>query len=160
LLDRAIAPFSPIEEPKMMSFSRRALFAAAFALAGVAAANADEVSYTAKLDGPSETPPTDSKGTGTVNAKFDTATKKLSWTVEYSGLSGPAIAAHFHGPAPVGKPAGILVPLTGSLESPISGSATLTAEQAKALTDGMMYFNVHTAAHKPGELRGQLMTGM
>ena len=44
--------------------------------------------------------------------------------------------AHFHGPAPVGKPAGVMVPITGSLDSPIKGSAKLTDEQAKALTDG------------------------
>ena len=53
-----------------------------------------------------------------------------------------------------------MVPITGSLDSPIKGSAKLTDEQAKALTDGMMYFNVHTAAHKGGEIRGQLMMGM
>jgi hypothetical protein len=142
-----------------MYLSRRALFAAVVVLASTAA-YADEVSYTAKLDGPSETPPTDSKGVGTVQAKFDTASKKLSWTIDYSGLTGPAIAAHFHGPAPVGKPAPIMVPLSGSLASPISGSATLTADQAKALDDGMMYFNIHTAAHKPGEIRGQMTKGM
>ena len=53
-----------------------------------------------------------------------------------------------------------MVPLSGSLASPISGSATLTADQAKALDDGMMYFNIHTAAHKPGEIRGQMTKGM
>ncbi len=143
----------------MLSTSRGALAAAAF-LIGLAAAQADEMKYSAKMDGPSETPPTDSKGTGTVDAKFDTATKTLSWTVTYSGLTGPAIMAHFHGPAPVGKPAAVMVPITGALASPITGSAKLTDEQAKALTDGMMYFNVHTAAHKPGEIRGQLMMGM
>ena len=68
--------------------------------------------------------------------------------------------AHFHGPAPVGKPAPIEVPLTGSLDSPISGTATLTDGQAKDLMDGMMYFNIHTAANKPGEIRGQMEKAM
>ncbi|MGO9757866.1 MAG: CHRD domain-containing protein [Roseiarcus sp.] len=38
----------------------------------------------------------------------------------------------------------------------MKGSATLTDFQAKDLIDGVMYFNIHTAEHKPGEIRGQL----
>lgn len=144
----------------MLTISRRAAFAAAFALAGVAAAYADEVKYTAKLDAAAETPPNDSKGMGMVDASFDTATKVLTWTVTYSGLTGPAMGAHFHGPAPAGKAAGVLVPLKSELASPIKGSATLTDDQAKALNEGMIYFNLHTAANKDGEIRGQLMIGM
>ena len=144
----------------MQTLTRRAALTAAFVLAGLTAAYADEVKYTAKLDGASETPPNNSMGTGAVEAQFDTSTKTLNWTITYSGLSGPAIAAHFHGPAPVGKTAPPMVPITGALASPIKGSAKLTGAQATALTDGMMYFNIHTAAHKPGEIRGQLMKGM
>ena len=144
----------------MQVISRRAALAAAFVLAGLTTAYANEVKYSAKLDGASETPPNASKATGMVAAQFDTANKTLAWTITYSGLSGPAIAAHFHGPAPVGKPAPVMVPITGALVSPIKGSAKLTEPEAKALTDGMMYFNIHTAAHKPGEIRGQLMMGM
>jgi hypothetical protein len=144
----------------MSNFTRRAAFVAVFALAGLASAGAQDVGYTAKLDGPSETPPNTTKGMGDVQAQYDPASKKLTWTINYSGLTGPATAAHFHGPAPVGKAAGVMVPITGSLDSPIKGSATLTDEQAKALTGGMMYFNIHTAEHKPGEIRGQMMKGM
>ena len=42
-------------------------------------------------------------------------------------------------------------------ESPFKGTATLTDVQAKAFADGMVYFNIHTAEHKPGEIRGQMM---
>ena len=107
-----------------------------------------------------ETPPTTSTGTGALTATYDTDTKKLEWTVTYSGLTGPAIAAHFHGPAPAGKPAPIEVPLKAPLDSPMKGSATLTDAQAKDLMDGMMYFNIHTAANKPGEIRGQMEKAM
>ena len=140
-----------------MSILLRAALAATLLCA--APAFADEVKYSAKLDGASETPPNTSKGSGEVDAQYDAATKTLSWTATYSGLSGPATAAHFHEPAPAGKAAGFMVPVTGELASPIKGSAKLTDEQAKALTGGMMYFNVHTAEHKAGEIRGQLMTG-
>ena len=144
----------------MQVLSRRAALAAAYMLAGLTAAHAELVKYSAKLDGAAETPANDSKGTGEVEAQFDTSTKTLTWTIAYSGLSGPATAAHFHGPAPVGKSAPPMVPLKGALASPIKGSAKLTDAEAKALADGMMYLNIHTAAHKGGEIRGQLMMGM
>jgi hypothetical protein len=144
----------------MLIFSRRAAFAAVLTLAGLSAAYGDEVKYTAKLDAASETPANDSKGMGMVDAHFDTATKVLTWTATYSGLTGPATMAHFHGPAPAGKAAGVLVPIKSDLASPMKGSATLTDDQAKALSEGMIYLNIHTAANKAGEIRGQLMTGM
>ena len=136
-----------------------ALFAAA-QMAAIVAPRAEMIHYKATLTGAAETPPTDSKGAGTLAATFDTASKKLEWTVDYSGLTGPAIAAHFHGPAPVGKAAPIEVPLKAPLDSPMKGSATLTDAQAKDLMDGNMYFNIHTAEHKPGEIRGQMEKAM
>ena len=36
----------------------------------------------------------------------------------------------------------------------------LTDAEAKDLMDGMMYFNIHTAANKPGEIRGQMEKAM
>jgi CHRD domain len=136
-----------------------ALFAAAH-LAAIVAPKAETIHYKATLTDTAETPPTDSKGTGTLAATFDTDTKKLEWTVDYSGLTGPAIAAHFHGPAPVGKPGPIEVPLKPPLDSPMKGSAILTDSEAKDLTGGMMYFNIHTAEHKPGEIREQMEKAM
>jgi hypothetical protein len=97
-----------------------------------------------------------SKGHGTLTATLDTTSNKLTYHVTYSGLSGPATAAHFHGPADPGANAGPQVPVTGSVASPISGKATITAEQAKDLLDGKWYFNVHTAANPGGEIRGQV----
>ena len=120
---------------------------------------AETVKMSAMLDGRQEVPPNDSSGTGMVEATFDTDTKMLDWTVEYSDLSGPATAAHFHGPAGPGENAPPMVPVSGELASPIKGSATLTDEQAAALTEGKVYFNLHTAAHKDGEIRGQLEKG-
>jgi hypothetical protein len=139
---------------------RSYLAIAALAVFAVSPALADMTHYKADLTGAAETPPDDSKGTGKVDATYDSGTKMLNWTIVYSGLTGPASAAHFHGPAPAGKPAGVEVPLTGSLASPIKGSATLTDAQAKDLMNGMMYFNIHTAEYKGGELRGQMEKGM
>jgi len=67
-----------------------------------------------------------------------------------------ATAAYFHGPADADKTADIAVPITGDLKSPVKGSATLTDAQAADLLAGRYYLNIHTAAHRPGEVRGQV----
>ena len=36
----------------------------------------------------------------------------------------------------------------------------LTDEQAKDFVDGKVYFNIHTAANKGGEIRGQVAPAM
>ena len=94
-----------------------------------------------------------SSGKGTATASLDSNTKTLTWTVDYSGLSGPATAAHIHGPADPGANAGIVVPFSGNLASPIKGSATLTDAQIAQLEAGKWYVNIHTEANKPGEIR-------
>jgi hypothetical protein len=119
------------------------------------AAFADTVSYKADLNGSQEVPPVAGGGTGGAELTYDTAGKKLSWKVTFSGLTGPATAAHFHGPAEVGKNAGVAVPIPGTA-SPLEGSATLTDAQAADLTAGNWYVNIHTAANKSGEIRGQV----
>jgi hypothetical protein len=123
-----------------------------------AGASAETVAYKAELKGSQEVPATDSKGTGTAAVTYDTATKLLAWKVTYSGLSGPATAAHIHGPAEAGKNAGVTIGFPKT-ESPIEGSATLTDAQAADLAAGKLYINVHTAANKGGEIRGQLTAG-
>ena len=128
-------------------------FAAAFAFTG--SAFADKMKAT--LDGKAEVPPNTSAATGTADIDYDPASKKLSWKVTYSGLSGPATAAHFHGPAEAGKNGGVAVAIPNAASSPVEGSATLTDAQAADLTSGKYYVNVHTAANPGGEIRGQVM---
>ncbi len=122
------------------------------------AAFADTVNLKADLEPSSEVPPNTSKGHGALKATFDTSTRALKWTVDYSGLTGPATAAHFHGPAPVGQNAGPVIPIpTDKLASPIEGEQTLSEAQATELMNGKWYFNVHTAKNKGGEIRGQVL---
>ncbi|MDI3471498.1 MAG: hypothetical protein OJF62_003561 [Pseudolabrys sp.] len=141
-----------------MTFFRT--FAITLACASVVAlampAMAEVVNFKADLKASSEVPPTNSKGTGTVTATYDTSSKKLTWKGSYSGLTGPATAAHFHGPAAVGKNAGVAIPISPNA-SPFEGSATLTDKQAQELMAGEWYVNVHTAANKAGEIRGQMV---
>jgi hypothetical protein len=130
--------------------------AAVAALLAIASPSfADTMKFKADLKGSSEVPPNQSAGTGSVTATYDTGTKVLTWDGSYAGLSGPATAAHFHGPAEAGKNAGVAVPIAPAT-SPLHGTATLTDTQAADLMAGHWYVNVHTEANKGGEIRGQL----
>ena len=135
---------------------RLAVSTLAVALASTVPALAESVVFKAALNGASEVPPNDSTGTGAVEATLDTSAKTLGWTITYSGISGDATAAHFHGPAAEGANAGPVVPIEGTLASPIKGTSTLSDDQIKDLQAGMWYFNVHSAKFPDGEIRGQL----
>ena len=126
------------------------------ALLITAPASAETVNLKASLTASESVPANNSKGTGSLQATYDTANKQLTYTVNYSGLTGNATAAHFHGPADPGKTAGVVVPVQGNVASPIKGTATLTDSQAADLLAGKWYFNIHTEANKPGEIRGQV----
>ena len=140
----------------MVRFAATALGVSFLGLAfAIAPASADMLKYKADLSGPGEVPPTDSKGKGAIEATYDTATKTLIWSGTYVDLTGPEAAAHFHGPAASGANAPPMVTVDAAA-SPFKGSAVLTDAQAKAFADGMIYFNIHTAKNKGGEIRGQL----
>jgi hypothetical protein len=121
-----------------------------------AAAGAETITYHATLSGAAEVPPNKTAGTGTVTATIDTDVKMLSYTVQYAGLSGPVTAGHFHGPAGVGKNAGILIPIMAPLASPINGMAKLSDAEIADFRAGNVYVNIHTKEHPDGEIRGQL----
>ncbi|WP_378950093.1 CHRD domain-containing protein [Mesorhizobium sp. ANAO-SY3R2] len=114
---------------------------------------AETMKFKADLKAASEVPPTDSKATGTADVTVDTATKKLSWKVNAGGLTGDATAAHFHGPAAVGKNAPPMVDISSSVAS---GSADITDQQLADLQAGKWYLNIHTQKFPDGEIRGQV----
>ena len=117
---------------------------------------AETIALKATLKGSNEVAPNDSAASGSAAATFDTETRKLAWVVTYSGLTGPAIGAHIHGPGQSGKNAGILVPFK-FVNSPTKGSHIVSISQAKDLLAGLWYVNIHTGRHPGGELRGQLL---
>ena len=135
---------------------RRLLFAAAVLAFAVGAAHAETLRFRATLNGASEVPPNTSPATGTATATLDTVSKVFTYNATYTGLTGPATAAHFHGPADPGANAGPVVPIPNPA-SPISGTATLTDPQIADLRAGKWYLNIHTAANRGGEIRGQVV---
>jgi hypothetical protein len=136
-----------------MTVPTLALAAAFTAVLAVAPVSAEMLAFKADLKGASEVPPTDSPATGTATVDVDTSTKEAKWTVQYSGMTGEATAAHIHGPAAVGENAGPAVDMSGKIES---GSGTLTDAQLADLQAGKMYINIHSAKFPDGEIRGQL----
>ncbi len=127
---------------------RNTLFAAvaAMTLLAAGAASAQMVHYSATLKGADGV-----KGAGDVQAML--MDKTFSYTATYAGLTGPAVAAHFHLAATPGGNGPPVVPAVVTA-SPIKGTATLTDAQIADLNAGKWYFNVHTAANPGGEIRG------
>lgn len=128
--------------------------------------------YTAELTGTAERPdPVITTATGTATINFTPGSgstgQLISYSVTVTGLSGPATAAHIHGPAGPDDAAPIIVPFTitsGSTGGVISsgtiastGHPTITMDSLVVLLrNGNSYVNVHTGDNPNGEIRGQL----
>ncbi len=150
---------SALASARGSAFTGALASALALGACGMTPTASTSAAMTATLSGASEVPAVATSGSGSVAASLNKQTSELSWTVTYSGLSGPVTAAHFHGPAMPGQNAGVALPIGGSMSSPLKGTATLTAAQMADLTAGKWYVNVHTAANPNGEIRGQVGQG-
>lgn len=119
----------------------------------------DRYTVSATGSGKQEVPQVTTNGTSTVTGTYRAGGRLLSYTVNWTGLSGNPLMMHFHGPADPGANAGVMNPITGYTPAPsgsYSGIDTLSVDEEKALLDGKMYYNVHTAANPNGEVRAQL----
>lgn len=144
-----------------------------FALAS-APAQAALITLTSSLDGAQEIPQLGQASTGSfgsANLVFDDVTNILSWAINFSLNTGPAVAAHFHGPNNNGDNAGpgvnspiriSILGIEGSSVGTAIGSFDLDnltnpANNPANLLSGLWYINIHTAAFTSGELRGQVL---
>jgi hypothetical protein len=99
----------------------------------------DRIYLRTELLGDNEVPPVDSPAVGAATGIMNRETGVLTWNVSYSGLSGPATAAHFHGPANESSNAGVQINLGSDLASPTQGATRLTKGQQQQLLDGKWY---------------------
>ena len=123
-------------------------------------AQAAPVSFTVPLSGEEQSPAVTTKASGTAELIYDPATRMVTWSISYTGLSGPATMAHFHGPAARGANASVTIWLSkqgAPISSPIRGEATLSPAQAEQFAAGQWYVNIHTQEHPAGEIRGQVV---
>ena len=121
-----------------------------FLLSSVATAGAADI----KLSGAEEVPIVHSSaiGQGKINVAPD---KSVSGNVRTSGVNGSA--AHIHIGA-AGKVGPVVISLDKIADNVwgVPDKAKLTDAQYKSYEAGDLYVNVHSAAHKDGEIRGQI----
>ena len=121
--------------------------------------------FVTTMNGAGENPPKNVPGVGT--ATIVKSAGVYTFTINFSGMSGPLTGAHIHGPAPTGVNANIIVPfsvagagtsgtLTGTFSS--TNTAAISNDSLDVLMrTGNAYVNLHTAANPGGEIRGQLL---
>ncbi len=160
----------------------------AVAMAFVSAACQGAVlKYVATLDGPSESPPVASPGTGMAMVDFDTITNMMRVRATFSDLIGTTTVAHIHAPTAMpfsgvvgvatypgtfpGFPMGVTsgsfdatfdMSLSGSYTGAFLSANGGTAASAQAallgaFETGQAYFNIHTSSFPGGEIRGFLV---
>jgi plastocyanin len=119
------------------------------------------IPFTTSMSGAAERPePINTEATG--SGLFRLEGNVFTFNIWYENLSGPASAAHIHGPANAAEAAGIVIdlePFNGAgfdIQGSLSGQVLLTHEQKAMLLAGRTYINVHTQAHPGGEIRGQV----
>lgn len=152
----------------------------------VSTSHATIFSYEVTLDGPSESPPNASPGTGFATVNFDDSANTLFVDLVFSGLLGTTTASHIHAATavagvgtagvatttpffdgfPIGVTSGsytITLDLTAaSSYNPAyvtaNGGTTAGAESAlaAAMASGEAYLNIHTTVVPGGEIRGFL----
>ena len=106
------------------------------------------------LSGSQQVPPltTAATGSGTITVGAD---KSVSGSVTTTGFA--ATAAHIHAGA-AGKTGPVVIPLTKTGDNvwSVPAGAKFTDAQYESYKAGDLYVNVHSAANKGGEVRGQL----
>jgi hypothetical protein len=137
---------------KLLHVLSRPLIAAAAIMAFSASALAADVKV--NLSGAQETPPvtTSASGSGTISIGAD---KSVSGTIKTTAIEGTVAHIHVGAPGQSGPPIITLEKSAAGVWTVPAGSK-LTDEQFASFKAGNLYVNVHSAEHKPGEIRAQL----
>ena len=106
------------------------------------------------LIGAEETPPvtTSASGTGTITVAAD---KSVSGTIKTAGIEGTVAHIHVGAPGQSGPP---IITLTKGADGvwSVPAGSKLTDDQYASFKASNLYVNVHSAEHKPGEIRAQM----
>lgn len=125
-------------------------------ITGAATALADEIKV--KLGGDQEVPPvsTMAAGNGALTINKDMS---VSGGITTTGVAGTM--AHIHvGKTGANGPVAVTLNRNGDNGWSVPPGAKLTEAQYKAYQAGELYVNVHSEAHKGGEVRGQIVPPM
>jgi hypothetical protein len=160
------APFQVLSSNYLFSaYMKKILLLALAGLAFTSACKKDDntpatMQVTGSLSAANEVPAVSAPGaTGAFTGSYNPSSMVLTYAVTYSGLTGPATAAHLHFGDTKHKTAAPTVPFANvpSMASgTFNGMATLTSMQADSLKAGKLYANIHTDTNKNGEIRANL----
>lgn len=117
------------------------------------------VAASASLNAGNETEEVTSSATGSFQGTYNKMTGELTFTLNWSGLTGPPTMMHFHGPAGPGVNAKVKIGITGFPEDAtgsVTGKVTVEEGDRADFAAGKWYVNIHTEAYPPGEIRGQV----
>jgi len=161
---------SPVTSSRALFASAGVLAAIVFSATAVACDDDDDLltptpaTFVTTLNGANEVPPKAVAGSGSAQIVKNGAT--YTYTITYTGMTGPLNGAHIHGPAAVGVNASVIVPFditgagaSGTLTGTFTGTNNVNISPDsldKLMTSGNAYVNLHTVANGGGEIRGQL----
>lgn len=95
------------------------------------------------------------RGTFTATMTKSDTGAVITWRLEFSNLTGNAIAAHIH-VGPRGEAGPVRVPLCAPCTSGATGTANADAAVVAAIQSDRAYVNVHTPTNPAGEIRNQV----
>jgi hypothetical protein len=145
---------------------RSITIASALVLAGMLLpAHAATKNFIAVINGGQEVPPTASNSFGVAFFTFDTVTKMLCYSLNFTAadLLGAESDCHIHGPASPGVDGVVLFPIATPLGPSPAGSPKTgcvgpwSGPQIRYLNQGRTYINIHTVPNPGGEIRGQII---
>ncbi len=114
------------------------------------------------LSGIQEFPQNVNAASGSADVSYNKSTKMLTFTLNWSNLSGIPTGAHIHGTAARGANAAVQFNFFSAIAKTTSGtySTSVMVDGVKIkeedLLNGMYYFNMHTPTNPGGEIRGQI----
>jgi hypothetical protein len=136
----------------MSSILHRAAFATLLAASfSLASAKDEKITLTGAQEVPAVT--TDAKGEGMIKIGMD---KSVSGKVTTTGIEGTM--GHIHQGAAPGQNGPPIITLEKAADGSwtVPAGSKLTDEQYDAFKAGKLYVNIHSAAHKGGEIRAPL----
>jgi hypothetical protein len=123
--------------------------------------------FTYTFDGSQEVPPTPSLATGSGIASIDRDIDNLHFRMVVTGLTGPAVSAHFHN-AVSGAAGNVIFDLSPYITMSGSDDAAFNywlstdgfdLNMANLFFQNAVYANFHTAQFTGGEVRAQVLQG-
>ncbi|HEX2534370.1 MAG TPA: CHRD domain-containing protein, partial [Chitinophagaceae bacterium] len=109
--------------------------------------------------GAQEVPAVTTNATANLTGSYNETSNQLTYSITWTGLSGDATMAHFHGPAMAGQVAPPLITLnivTNGTNGTAAGTVNIVDSVEQFFKEGKMYYNIHTTANQPGEIRSQV----